>query len=94
METVFKDIPYGVRSLLKRPAFTMVAVITLGLGIGVNTAIFSVINAVLLRLVRVSRSYTSCLYDRGVAELEQRTKYKELSTKTKDPRPKTKDQER
>src|SRR5918996_3022235 len=49
MESIINDIRYGLRSLLKRPAFTVVAVITIGLGIGVNTAIFSVINAVLVR---------------------------------------------
>src|ERR1051325_9038607 len=49
MDSIIKDIRYGLRSLTKRPAFTAVAVITIGLGIGVNTAIFSVINAVLLR---------------------------------------------
>lgn len=49
MDTLFKDIRYGIRSLLSRPAFAAVAMITLALGIGANTAIFSVINAVLLR---------------------------------------------
>ncbi len=49
MDTLFKDVRYAIRSLLSRPAFAAVAIITLALGIGANTAIFSVINAILLR---------------------------------------------
>ncbi|HUE42989.1 MAG TPA: ABC transporter permease, partial [Candidatus Sulfotelmatobacter sp.] len=54
LETIWRDIRFGVRMLLKEPAFTFIVILTLALGIGANTAIFSVINGLMLRPLPIS----------------------------------------
>jgi len=56
MNFLFKDIRYSIRGLVKHPGFTLVAIITLGLGIGVNTAILSTVNGFILRPINVPRA--------------------------------------
>jgi putative ABC transport system permease protein len=75
MQTLFQDLRYGARMLLKNPGFTLVAIVTLALGIGANTTIFSVINSLLLkpipfpeadRLVLVWQSQVNDPKDRNI----------------------------
>ena len=53
LENLARDIRYGVRVLLKTPAFTAIAVLSLGIGIGANTAVFSLVDTVMLRMLPV-----------------------------------------
>src|SRR5499433_3995586 len=62
MESFIQDMSFGVRMLLKQPGLTLIAVITLALGIGANTAIFSLINAMMLRMLPVKDPHELALF--------------------------------
>ncbi|HVS81351.1 MAG TPA: ABC transporter permease [Pyrinomonadaceae bacterium] len=68
MDSLLKDIRYGLRGLLRRPTFTVVALVILALGIGANTAIFTLINAVLLKPLPVSHPEELVLFDDSPGE--------------------------
>ena len=68
MENLFKDIKYGFRGLLKRKGFAAIAVLTLALGIGANTAIFTLVNAVMLKSLPVQKPEELVLFTETTSE--------------------------
>jgi predicted permease len=68
MESLFSDVRYAIRNLIKRPGFNAIAVITLALGIGANTAIFTLLNAVTFKPLPVNRPQELMLFDASGSE--------------------------
>ncbi len=62
---MFQDLRYGLRILLKKPVFTLIAVLSLALGIGANTAIFSLLDAVMLKSLPVQEPEKLVLFGKG-----------------------------
>jgi predicted permease len=73
MDNLIKDIRYGMRGLWKRPGFSAVAIITLALGIGANTAIFTLVNAVILKSLPVTQPNELVLFTDTASEGSSQT---------------------
>src|SRR6476619_3993003 len=71
MQQLIQDLRYAVRGLIKRPGFTFIAVMTLALGIGANSAIFNVVNGVLLRSLPLPDSQSLYAVHMGLATLNR-----------------------
>jgi len=68
MDSLLKDLRYAIRTLLKRPGFTLIAIVTLGLGIGANTAIFTLVNAVIYKKLPVANANELILFNNTAGE--------------------------
>jgi predicted permease len=77
MKTLLQDLRYGLRMLWKTPGFTIVAVVSLALGIGLNTAIFSVVNVILIRPVPVVQEQGSVFWLRAPISYPDYVDYKD-----------------
>ena len=85
LEILWQDLRYGLRMLLKNPAFTLIAVPTLALGIGANTAIFTFLDKVLIRALPVEQPHQLVTFvedANGAPGIFSYPMYKELRDRT------------